>query len=150
MSREGSHWACCPETALWEIGLNTGHRRITTVHVTHRDQPSNRIHVSPALWALTWCSMQKGGDQMHLTYASPGAADYYRCNKKFTDGTVLVKEVFGTGHAQMTTGDARWGKDTKVWFVLIKDSKGRYPSNPLWGEAGAGRYLNPMHPNKQV
>ena len=44
----------------------------------------------------------KGGNQMHLTYASPGAADYYRRNKKFADGTVLVKEVFGTDHAQMT------------------------------------------------
>jgi hypothetical protein len=42
---------------------------------------------------------------MHLTYASPGAAEYYRRNKKFADGTVLVKEVFGTDHAQMTTGD---------------------------------------------
>jgi hypothetical protein len=40
----------------------------------------------------------KGGNQMHLTYASPGAADYYRRNKKFADGTVLVKEVFGTDH----------------------------------------------------
>ena len=37
----------------------------------------------------------KGGDQMDLTYASPGAADYYRRNNKFADGTVLVKEVFG-------------------------------------------------------
>src|SRR5437763_11613420 len=61
-------------------------------------------------------------------------ADYYRRNKKFADGTVLVKEVFGTDHAQMTTGDAHWAKDTKVWFVLIKDSKGRYPNNPLWGD----------------
>jgi hypothetical protein len=55
----------------------------------------------------------KGGNQMHLTYASPGAADYYRRNKKFADGTVLVKEVFGTDHAQMTTGDAHWAKGTK-------------------------------------
>ena len=77
---------------------------------------------------------QKGGNEMHLTYASPGAADYYRRNKKFADGTVLVKEVFGTDHAQMTTGDAHWAKDTKVWFVMIKDSKGRYPNNPLWGD----------------
>jgi hypothetical protein len=76
----------------------------------------------------------KGGNQMHLTYASPGAADYYRRNKKFADGTVLVKEVFGTDHAQMATGDAQWAKDTKIWFVLIKDSKGRYPNSPLWGD----------------
>ena len=35
------------------------------------------------------------GDQMHFTYASPREADYYRINKKFADGTVLVKEVLG-------------------------------------------------------
>ena len=87
----------------------------------------------------------KGGNQMHLTYASPGAADYYRRNKKFADGTVLVKEVFGTDHARMTTGDAHWAKDTKVWFVLIKDSKGRYPIILCGAMAGAGRYLNPIH-----
>ena len=58
----------------------------------------------------------KGGNQMYLTYASPGAADYYRRNKKFADGTVLVKEVFGTDHTQMTTCDAHWAKDTRFWF----------------------------------
>jgi hypothetical protein len=75
----------------------------------------------------------KGGNQMYLTYASPGAADYYRRNKKFADRTVLVKEVFGTDHAQMATGDAHWAKDTKIWFVLIKNSKGRYPNSPCGG-----------------
>ena len=34
--------------------------------------------------------------QMHYTYASPGAAEYYRKNGKFADGTVLVKQVFAT------------------------------------------------------
>ena len=46
------------------------------------------------------------GEQMHVTYASPGTAEYYRKNGKFADGTVLVKEIFGTDHASMTTGDA--------------------------------------------
>src|ERR1700741_4454254 len=49
-----------------------------------------------------------GDTEMHVTYASPGAAQYYRKNGKFADGTVLVKETFTTDHAQMTTGDARW------------------------------------------
>ena len=92
----------------------------------------------------------KEGNQMHLTYASPGAADYYRRNKKFADGTVLVKEVFGTDHAQMTTGDAHWAKDTKVWFVLIKDSKGRYTDNPLWGDGWGWALFKSDAPNKQV
>ena len=48
------------------------------------------------------------GNQMHYTYASRGAAEYYRRNGKFADGTVLVKEVDGTEHAQLTTGNANW------------------------------------------
>src|SRR5215510_11933201 len=41
----------------------------------------------------TYTVLNPKGDQMHLTYASPGAAEYYRKNGKFADGTVLVKEV---------------------------------------------------------
>ena len=92
----------------------------------------------------------KGGDQMHLTYASPGTTNFYRRNNQFADGTVLVKEVFGTEHAQMTTGDAHWAKDTKVWFVLIKDSKGRYPNSPLWGDGWGWALFKSDAPNKQV
>ena len=74
------------------------------------------------------------GDQMHLTYASPGAAEYCRKNGKFADDTVLVKQTFGEDHAQMTTGAAHWAGGTKVWIVLIKDDKNRFPNSPLWGD----------------
>ena len=50
----------------------------------------------------------------------------------------------------MTTGDAHWAKDTKVWFVLIKDSKGRYPNNPLWGDGWGWALFKSDAPNKQV
>ena len=101
------------------------------------------------LSALTSCSIQRGeSDAPNLRI--DGAAEYYRRNKKFADGTVLVKEVFGTDHAQMTTGDAHWAKDTKVWFVLIKDSKGRYLHNPLWGDGWGWALFKSDAPNKQV
>ena len=90
------------------------------------------------------------GNQMHFTYALPGAAEYYRRNKKFADGTVLVKEVLGTDHAQLTTGNANWAADTKVWFVLIKDSKGRYPNNPLWGDGWGWALFQSDAPDQQV
>ena len=82
----------------------------------------------------TYVVLGPKGNEMHMTYASPGTAEIYRKTGKFPDGTVLVKEVFGTDHAQMTTGDVHWASGTKVWFVMIKDEKGRYPSNPLWGD----------------
>jgi hypothetical protein len=90
------------------------------------------------------------GNQMHVTYASPGTAEAYRRTGKFPDGAVLVKEVFGTEHAQMTTGDAHWASGTKIWFVLIKDSKGRYPGNPLWGDGWGWALFKADAPDKQV
>jgi hypothetical protein len=90
------------------------------------------------------------GEQMHVTYASPGAAQYYRKNGKFADGTVLVKEVFGTDHGPRTTGDAHWASDTKVWFVMIKDEKNRFPNNPLWGDGWGWALFKADAPEKQV
>jgi hypothetical protein len=91
-----------------------------------------------------------GNTQMHVTYAPPGTAQYYRKNGKFADGTVLVKEVFGTDHAMMTTGDAHWASDTKVWFVMIKDEKHRFPNNPLWGDGWGWALFKADAPDKQV
>ena len=90
------------------------------------------------------------GEEMHVTYASPGAAEYYRKSGKFADGTVLVKEVLGTDHAPLTTGDAHWASDTKVWFVMIKDDKNRYPNNPLWGDGWGWALFKADAPDKQI
>lgn len=98
----------------------------------------------------TFFVLDPKGNEMHATHSSPGAAEYYRKNGKFADGTMLVKEVFGTEHAQMTTGDAHWAKATKVWFIMVKDSKGRYPGNPLWGDGWGWALYNSDAPDKQI
>jgi hypothetical protein len=98
----------------------------------------------------TYVVLDPKGNQMHMTYASPGAAETYRKTGKFADGTVLVKEVFGTDHAAMTTGDAHWASGTKVWFVMIKDEKGRYADNPLWGDGWGWALFKSDAPDKQV
>ena len=92
---------------------------------------------------------EKGTD-MHYTYASPGTAEYYRKTGKFPDGAVLVKEVFGTDHGRLTTGEAHWASGTKQWFVMIKDEKGRYPGNPLWGDGWGWALFKSDAPDKQV
>lgn len=89
-------------------------------------------------------------DEMHITYASHGTAEYYRKNGKFADGTVLVKEVLGTDHARLTTGNAHWAKEVKQWFVMIKDEKNRYPKNPLWGDGWGWALFKSDAPEKQV
>jgi hypothetical protein len=88
--------------------------------------------------------------EMHYTYASPGTVEYYRKTGEFADGTVLVKEVMATDHAQLTTGDAHWATNTKVWFVMIKDDKNRYPNNPLWGDGWGWALFKADAPDKQV
>jgi len=98
-----------------------------------------------------WSVVDSNNDtDMHYTYASPGTAEYYRKNGKFADGTVLVKEIFGTDHAQLTTGDAHWASDTKIWFIMVKDDKGRYPGNPLWGDGWGWALYKSDAPDKQV
>src|SRR4051812_18400163 len=72
-------------------------------------KPQNYRDLYQMLGAYT--VLDPKGNQMPFTYASPGTAEYYRRNKKFADGTVLVKEVLGTDHAQLTTGNANWAAD---------------------------------------
>lgn len=90
------------------------------------------------------------GNEMHYTYAAPGTAESYRKNGRFADGTVLIKEVLATSHAQLTTGDAHWADITKVWFVMIKDDKGRFPNNPLWGNGWGWALFKSDAPDTQV
>ena len=94
--------------------------------------------------------LDPAGNQLHATYATPGAAAYYRQTGKFADGTVLVKEVFGTDHAQLTTGDAHWASGTKVWFVMVKDAQGRHKGSKFWGDDWDWSLYKSDAPDKQV
>ena len=98
----------------------------------------------------TWAVLDPTGNQLHVVYASPGAAEYYQKNGKFGDGTVLVKEVFGTDHAQMTTGDAYRASAMIQWFVMIKDEKNRFLNNGLWGDGWGWALFKADAPDKQV
>jgi hypothetical protein len=89
-------------------------------------------------WAIAADSGQ-GSKEMHNVYASPGAIDAYRKSGHFPDGAVLVKEVFATSTNEMTTGTVSHADKLKGWFVMMKDSKGTHPDNPLWGDGGDGR-----------
>jgi len=98
----------------------------------------------------TYMVLDPKGDQMHVTYASPGTAAYYRKTGKFPDGSVMVKEIFSTDKAKLTTGDAHWASGIQVWFVQIKDEKNRYSNNPLWGDGWGWALFKADAPDKQV
>ena len=51
----------------------------------------------------------------------------------------LVKEVTRVGSEKLTTGQSHWATDVKIWFVMIKDAKGRFPEQrPVGRRLGLG------------
>jgi hypothetical protein len=98
-------------------------------------------------WAVA-ADEGSGSKEIHLVYASPGAAPGYRKNGRFADGSVLVKEVFETTTGAMTTGTVRHVQTLKGWFVLMKDSKNSHPGNKLWGNGWGWSWFDAANPSK--
>jgi Cytochrome P460 len=85
----------------------------------------------------SWAVAKKLGEQvfeMHNVYAPLKDIEAFRRDGKFPDGATLVKEITSVSSAKLTTGQSSWSTDNKVWFVMIKDSKGRFPDSGLWGD----------------
>ena len=66
----------------------------------------------------------------------------------FPDGAVLVKEVFATSTNEMTTGTVSHADKLKGWFVMVRDSKGTHPGNPLWGDGWGWSWFDADKPLK--
>jgi hypothetical protein len=98
-------------------------------------------------WAVA-ADQGPGSKEIHLVYASPGTAAAYRKNGRFTDGSVLVKEVFETTTGSMTTGTVSHAQTLKGWFVLMKDSKHSHPGNKLWGDGWGWSWFDAANPSK--
>ena len=100
-------------------------------------------------WAVA-TKPDKPIDELHGVYARPEDVLAYRRDGKFPDGAVLVKEITNVGSDKMTTGQSTWSKDVKVWFVMIKDSKGRFPKNNLWGDGWGWALFEAKDPKRNV
>jgi hypothetical protein len=81
-------------------------------------------------------------NEMHHVYARLEDIQAYRRDGTFPDGSAVVKEVTKVGTGDLSTGHDHWSTDTTLWFVMIKDSKGRFPGNDLWGDGwGWGLFM---------
>lgn len=89
-----------------------------------------------------------GAAQLHIVYASPGAAAAHKKDGKFPDGTVLVKEVYEAETGQKTTGTVSYAKKLAGWFIMVKDSKNSHPDNKLWGDGWGWAWFDAATPNK--
>ena len=91
-----------------------------------------------------------GAAGLHNVYTQPGVAEYFRENGTFPDGAVIVKELLKAGTASMTTGTVSHGVEVEGWFVMVKDTKGRFAGNPLWGDGWGWTLFNASAPNTSV
>jgi cytochrome c len=101
----------------------------------------------------TWAVAKKPDTpvhELHNVYTRPEDIQAYRKDGKFPDGAVLVKEITNVGSDKLTTGQSAWGKDVKIWFVMVKDSKGRFPKNDLWGDGWGWALFEAKDPKKNV
>ncbi len=86
----------------------------------------------------------------HDVYTQPESLEAYRKTGKFPDGAVLVKEVRKIESGHKTTGPVTWAGDEVLWFVLIKDAKGRFPGNDNWGEGWVWALFNAVATEKNA
>jgi hypothetical protein len=98
-------------------------------------------------WAIA-ADSGRSSKEMHEVYASPGAIDAYRKSGNFPEGTVLVKEVFGTTTAGMTTGTVSHPTTLKGWFVMVRDSGNTRKGNKLWGDGWGWSWFDADKPLK--
>jgi hypothetical protein len=75
-----------------------------------------------------------GAAGLHNVYTQRGVAEYYRENGSFPDGAVFIKELLKAVTAPMTTGTVSRAGAVEGWFVMVKDTQGRFEANPLWGD----------------
>jgi hypothetical protein len=91
-----------------------------------------------------------GAAGLHNVYTQSGVAEYFQQNGKFPDGAVIIKELLKATTASMTTGTVSRGTEVEGWFMMVKDTEGRFDSNPLWGDGWGWALFNADKPEKSV
>lgn len=91
-----------------------------------------------------------GAAGLHNVYTQRATIDHFRKTGKFPDGAVIVKELLKATTASMTTGTVSRGTEVEGWFVMVKDTKGRFKSNPLWGDGWGWSLFNADQAEKTV
>ena len=91
-----------------------------------------------------------GAAGLHNVYTQRGVAEEFRQNGKFPDGAVIIKELLKGETGSMTTGTVSRGTEVEGWFVMVKDTEGRFDSNPLWGDGWGWALFNATDPDSPV
>ena len=100
----------------------------------------------------SWFVPDGGASGFHDVYTESEAVRAFRETGKFPDGATLVKELRHSETGSYTTGQgvSSATPEVKQWFVMIKDSEGRFPDNPLWGSGWGWALFKPDAPETNV
>ena len=100
----------------------------------------------------SWFVPEGGASGFHDVYTEKESVQAYRETGKFPDGATLVKELRASRTGNYTTGQnvAYATEGIKQWFVMIKDARGRFADNPLWGNGWGWALYRPDDPSKNV
>jgi hypothetical protein len=84
----------------------------------------------------SWFVPDGGASGFHDVYTEKSSVEAFRKTGTFPDGATLVKELRASNEGTYTTGQgvSYATGNLKQWFVMIKDSEGRFADNPLWGD----------------
>ncbi|MFT5675307.1 MAG: hypothetical protein ACI808_001238 [Paraglaciecola sp.] len=100
----------------------------------------------------SWFVPEGGASGFHDVYTEKETVEVFRKTGKFPDGATLVKELRASNVGDYTTGSnvsyATHG--IKQWFVMVKDTKGRFSDNPLWGDGWGWALYKPDDKAKNV
>jgi hypothetical protein len=93
----------------------------------------------------SWFVPEGGASGFHDVYTEKESAEVFRETGKFPDGATLVKELRAANSGTYTTGqNVSYATDgLKQWFVMIKDEKGRFTDNSLWGDGWGWALFKP-------
>jgi len=97
----------------------------------------NMVHLG------SWFVADGDASGFHDVYTEASTVEAYRETGEFPDGATLVKELRAHETGAFTTGqDVSFATSgLKQWFVMVKDTEGRFPDNKLWGDGwGWGLY----------
>ncbi|MGR5501993.1 cytochrome P460 family protein [Vibrio sp. DNB22_10_4] len=93
----------------------------------------------------SWYVPDGGASGFHDVYTEKSSIEAFRRTGQFPDGATLVKELRASNKANYTTGQgvSHSTKELKQWFVMVKDSKGRFSDNPIWGDGWGWALFKP-------
>ena len=101
-------------------------------------------------WSVAGDEEGGGAKELHTVYTQKATVETYRETGEFPDGAVLVKELLGTETGDMTTGHVSRATQTVGWFVMVRDSQGRFPDNSLWGDGWGWSFFEGGRPGETV